>query len=251
MSRPTKAVVEYFSHKCRHGRVLFVMESLWNNDGYAFFYKIYELLGDAENHVFDLNKAGNRDYLIAHARLNGDIVDIMLAKLAELGIIDGELLKSGLIWSQCFVDDLEDVYSRRKVSKPAKPVQRDKCQHKPDSTGLNEDNCNINPQSKVNESKVKKSSTLPDGKPPQDFLASLKSNPAYQHIDLDIELAKMDAWLLLPKNKKRKKTPSFILNWLNKIEAPINGNVTGPVLGLTPEDEERIAEIERQEAERD
>lgn len=53
-----------------------------------------------------------------------------------------------------------------------------------------------------------------------DFLESLKQNPAYSHINLDNELSKMDAWLLLPKNKGRKKTSRFILNWINKIEKP-------------------------------
>ena len=54
-----------------------------------------------------------------------------------------------------------------------------------------------------------------------DFLSKIKSNPAYSHINLENEFSKMDAWLSLPKNKGRKKTPRFILNWLNKIEKPL------------------------------
>lgn len=54
-----------------------------------------------------------------------------------------------------------------------------------------------------------------------EFILALKSNPAYSHINVDRELSKMDAWLLTPKAKGRKKTPGFIVNWLNKIEAPI------------------------------
>jgi hypothetical protein len=57
--------------------------------------------------------------------------------------------------------------------------------------------------------------------PPQDFILSLKENPAYKEIDLEKELAKMDAWLSLPKNKGRKKTPKFVLNWLNKIDVSL------------------------------
>lgn len=105
--------------------------------------------------------------------------------------------------------------------------------------------------SKKKERNIKKEKDqVPDGKPPQNFLESLKSNPAYKHIDIDIELSKMDAWLSLPKNKRRQKTPTFVLNWLNKIEAPIDGNGDKPVIGLTEEDEKRIAEIERRERER-
>ena len=55
-----------------------------------------------------------------------------------------------------------------------------------------------------------------------DFIETLKANIAYKHINIEIELAKMDAWLALPRNKGRKKTDRFILNWLNKIDKPIN-----------------------------
>lgn len=55
----------------------------------------------------------------------------------------------------------------------------------------------------------------------EEWLAKLRTDAAYQHIDFTVEFAKMDNWLALPKNKGRKKTRSFILNWLNKIERPI------------------------------
>ena len=51
------------------------------------------------------------------------------------------------------------------------------------------------------------------------FIESLKTNPAYDHINLDAELGKMDAWLSL--HKGRQKTKRFVLNWLNKIEKPL------------------------------
>ena len=78
------------------------------------------------------------------------------------------------------------------------------------------------------EKEVDKKSIAVSGKPKQplladqDFINSLKANTAYKGIDIDRELSKMDAWLSLPKNKGRKKTDRFILNWLNKIDKPIN-----------------------------
>jgi len=93
----------------------------------------------------------------------------------------------------------------------------------------------------------KEKAQVPDGKPPYDFLESLKKNPAYQHINFEIELAKMDAWFLIPKNAKRRKTPTFILNWLNKIEAPVNGTSTQPRLGLSPDEEKFLNEQEERE----
>lgn len=53
------------------------------------------------------------------------------------------------------------------------------------------------------------------------FLESLKTNPAYSHIDIAMELNKMDAWLALPANRHRKKTSRFVLGWLNRIEVPL------------------------------
>lgn len=53
----------------------------------------------------------------------------------------------------------------------------------------------------------------------EDFLTTLKNNKAYKHINIDRELAKMDAWLLTRKG--REKTRRFIVNWLNKIDPPI------------------------------
>ena len=134
MARPKKAIVDYFSHMCKHGRVIFVMESTWGNDGYAMFYKLYELLGDSDGHVFDLRKPGNRDYMVSYARVDGETVDRMLAKLAELGVIDKDLLHDGLIWSEPFVHDLEEVYRRRKVTRPERPVGRDRCEEKTSTT---------------------------------------------------------------------------------------------------------------------
>lgn len=60
------------------------------------------------------------------------------------------------------------------------------------------------------------------GYPPDDeFIASLKENPAYKGIDIEKELGKMKAWLMTPRGKRRKLTRGFIVNWLNKIDKPI------------------------------
>ena len=50
-----------------------------------------------------------------------------------------------------------------------------------------------------------------------EFLLSLKEK--FTWIDFDQVMVKMDAWLLA--HPDRKKTRRFIVNWLNKIEKPI------------------------------
>lgn len=61
--------------------------------------------------------------------------------------------------------------------------------------------------------------------PPIDWLITIRANPAYKHLNIDIELAKMDAWLSTKPG--RKKTKSFVVNWLNKIEPPLGSNGHG------------------------
>ena len=53
------------------------------------------------------------------------------------------------------------------------------------------------------------------------FLDQLRQNPAYDGIDLDRELGRMDAWLATPKGRGRKKTRQFVVNWLNRIDRPV------------------------------
>ena len=54
---------------------------------------------------------------------------------------------------------------------------------------------------------------------PAVWIDSLKTSAAYSHINLTVELSKMDAWL--SANPGRQKSKKFVLNWLNKIQAPI------------------------------
>jgi len=267
MSRPAKAIVEYFSHRCRHGRVLFVMESLWGNDGYAFFYKIYELLGDSEGHVFDLNKVGNKEYMSTYTRLNGVSVDEMLTKLSNLGIIDADLLKSGLIWSQCFVDDLDSVYSRRNITKPIKPSNSDNGIQKPDSTGIRSDNGDRNPHSIVKESKRKKD--MPDSglslfdsfyqkypvkKAKQEAIKAWnKLKPENGTVELILSAIQKQKDANEASKKKGEFVPEwpYPATWLNgkrwEDETHTTANEDKPVFGLSPDEEKFLKEQEERE----
>ncbi len=52
-----------------------------------------------------------------------------------------------------------------------------------------------------------------------EFILSIRVNPAYEGLDIDRELAKMDVWLT--KHPDRKKSRGFITNWLNKADKPV------------------------------
>ncbi len=149
MARPKKQEVDYFPHYCEHGKVLFIVESKWGNNGYAFFYKLCELLGKKEGHAYNCKEPGSWEYLLAKTLFNEqDAVDI-LSKLSELKVINSDLWAEKIIWMQSFVDSISDVYSRRTVSKPLPPALLHT------ETPLSGITSADNPQSKVKESKVK------------------------------------------------------------------------------------------------
>lgn len=165
MARPKKQEVDYFPHYCDHGKVLFILENHFKNDGYAVFYKIEELLAKTEGHCYDCSKLENWEYLLSKMLVTEDIVINIIEKLSSMGVIDKELWQQKKIWMQSFIDSIADAYARRKVQLPTRPVL---INTKTQLNGINDDinsqeasfnqnDDNHNPQSKVNKSKVNKS----------------------------------------------------------------------------------------------
>lgn len=66
------------------------------------------------------------------------------------------------------------------------------------------------------------------------FLASLKLNPAYQGIDIDRELGKLDAWLLTPRGRGKQKSRQRIVNWLNRADRPLESSAGAPAGPVSP-----------------
>jgi hypothetical protein len=154
MPRPCKAVVDYFPHYIGNGKTIFNLESEFGNDGYAFWFKLLELLGDTENHFYDCNKPKHWRYLLSKTRFKEQDAISILNLLVELEAIDGELWENKVIWSSNFVENLSGLYSRREISPYTKEDIKGFCIHKQPLGGIDDD---INPQSKVKESKVNKS----------------------------------------------------------------------------------------------
>jgi len=90
-------------------------------------------------------------------------------------------------------------------------------------------NVTVTEPDKIREEKIREEekdvvTVTPPPQPPDlsSFLQTLKSKKEYSHIDIDNEIEKIDAWLL--NNPKRKKTKTFIINWLDKIEVPFEAS---------------------------
>ncbi len=123
MTRPRKKTVEYFPHMVAHGKTLYVLEEAYGNDGYAFWFKILETLGDTTDHYIDCRTLGAWSHLTKKANLQNGKAESIMGTLANVDAIDRELWeKCRVIWSQNFVDGLVSVYAKRKLEPPPRPL---------------------------------------------------------------------------------------------------------------------------------
>ena len=148
MARPTKNTVDYFPHSVQHGKTMFIIEERYGNDGYAFWFKLLESLGDADGHYLDLNDTATYEYLRSKTRRESSFLDEILNLLAKLDAIDPELWSKRVVWCQKFVDGISGVYTRSRHTLP--PSKPDNYAPKPSVSDVS---THENPQSKVKKSK--------------------------------------------------------------------------------------------------
>lgn len=151
MARAKKDKVDYFPHMVTGGKTIFILEQKFGNDGYAFWFKLLELLGDTKGHYFCTSNYSEWHFLIAKARVSEQTATDILNTLADLDAIDKELWEEKVIWVQKFVDNISDVYVKRKQEVPVKPLT---CSRNDSSSDISVPEMQ---QSKVKESKEKES----------------------------------------------------------------------------------------------
>lgn len=142
MARPIKQKVDYFPHYVKGGRTLFILEEKYGNDGYAFWFKLLELLCDSDGHFIDCRNSSNWEFLLAKTHIEAEKAEQIISTLVNLGKIDAELWAEKVIWVQSLLNNVTSVYERRKESLPEKPHlsqtisldKADKCAQKPTET---------------------------------------------------------------------------------------------------------------------
>ncbi len=119
--RPEKNTVDYFPHFVKGGKTLFILQSQYKNDGYAFWYKLLSILSDTDNHVFDTRNPLNWQFLLAETLVSEETGVRILNLLSELDAIDAELWKHKVIWVQNLVNNFAEIYKKRKRLLPQRP----------------------------------------------------------------------------------------------------------------------------------
>lgn len=147
----TKKTVDYFPHIIKNGKTITILENKFGNDGYAFWFKLLEILGSTEGHYYEYKDTSEREFLHARTNVNAETAQQIFDLLADLRAIDQELWEENIIWSENFIENIKDAYSRRKVDVPHKPtVNHEDVNTTEESSGTMGDKKS---QSKVKESK--------------------------------------------------------------------------------------------------
>jgi len=128
VARPHKQTVDYFPHDtdASDGKTLTIIQSKYGNDGYAFWFKLLQLLGKTSGHYYDFNNPADWEFLLAKTHQNDtETTKAILNMLAVMGAIDTELYAQNIIWCQKFVDRIADAYDRTVDGVPSKPQPKE------------------------------------------------------------------------------------------------------------------------------
>lgn len=156
--RPEKYTVSYFPHYTKDGKTMFILENKYGATGYAFWFKLLELLCNSNGIYYDCRDNNSLEYLSATLKVTSEQAIELLDTLSDLEKIDKELWENRIIWCQPLVDNLSDIFKRRKTDIPEKPLNLINVSN--NSINVSNNSINVNkkpinaPQSKLNKSKL-------------------------------------------------------------------------------------------------
>lgn len=216
--RPHKQGLSYFPHDtdaCNDNKIQSLM-ALYGTDGYTFYFILLEKVFRTENGRITL---GSDAIIAGIAKTIGITIDrfkMILATAIEVGCFAKDIYEQErIITSNGIEKRITSVNNLRQKERERK----DKYKH----INIKNKDKRKGKTSDVKRAEGVRKTSLPLGTPTSDddFIQALKKNIAYMGINIEKELAKMDAWFLTPNGRGRKKTKKFILAWLNKIDVPM------------------------------
>ena len=121
MSRPKSKNVFYFPHYTKGCKELDLIEHRHKSEGYKAYYKLLEMLADADYHGLSVNSRDEQDMFELGMNCNPEVVKDVINILVNAERIDRELWESEkVIWMQDFVQTLKPVYANRRQPLPRK-----------------------------------------------------------------------------------------------------------------------------------
>lgn len=137
MPRPSKQCVDYFPHYSDSSRKSDTIEALENycgNDGYAFWFKLLEMLSSADGLYIDCNKPGQWVRLLSRMRMDDEHANRCIQILVELESISREHWeKAHIIWCPNLAEHVQKVFAKR--GKTVRPPHIPIASEEPDAKG--------------------------------------------------------------------------------------------------------------------
>ena len=119
--RPESKNVFYFPHYTKSNRELDLIEYRHKSEGYRAYYKLLELVADADYHRLSIKSQDEKDMFDIGMNSNQEVVTDVINILVNKGRIDRELWENEkVIWMGDFVETLKPVYSNRHKPLPQK-----------------------------------------------------------------------------------------------------------------------------------
>jgi hypothetical protein len=120
MPRAAETRADYFPFYAKDGRTLFILQSKYGLEGIGFFTNLLRALCTTPGHILDLSNPV--DHLYTTSRIgviDEKRADDMLEIMVQTGKIDARLWQQKrIIYSQDFVDSLDELYRKRKCQPP-------------------------------------------------------------------------------------------------------------------------------------
>lgn len=108
----SKQILNFFPHFVHKGKTLTVLESKYGSTGYAFWFKLLEILCEAEGHTYSCADPTNLSYLAIYALTDDKTAVEILDLLADMGKIDTQLWRDKkAIWCPKLVEWLKYITS--------------------------------------------------------------------------------------------------------------------------------------------
>ena len=141
MGRPTKIGLDYFFHYVNSGKTIFVLENKFGNDGYAFWFKLLELLCSQRDLCYRCENSADVMFIGAKTKVSDEKCVEILNVLSDLDAIDRDLWKNNrVVWVQKLVDGLDGVFKKRNAPLPEKPICEEKNSFRSDNEGFRSNN---------------------------------------------------------------------------------------------------------------
>ena len=215
MARKKKNHVDYFPHDTHQSKAVRTISKTYGNDGYAFYYKLRELLGRTENYNYDLSKSIDWLDFIGEMDVEEQQAKKLIEFLVTIGELDKELWEQeSRLWSNSLIEDISDVYDKRVAEIPHKYSLRDGNTH---SRSGNPSLGDGSTQSRVKESKEEKTKVDESGGTQTGIdLDGLKDK--YKNVDIEKSYQKFRLHQKSSNRKYADENAAFEYWVLNDIE---------------------------------